>query len=285
MPMNIGELLARTTHSLDVEGIVTARLDAEVLLSRYLRLNRTELYIHPERSLSPEELSGFLPWIERRRRREPVAYITGQKEFWSLEFEVTPAVLIPRSETEILVEEALGAVSPDCSSGCRILEIGTGSGAVSIALACELKNAFVVATDLSPAAVSVADRNARRLGVRNRIAFLVGDCLQSLSGWFDIIVSNPPYISPDEFRRLPVDVAGFEPEMALIDRGDGTAFHEELIAGGRYLLKKGGWLFMEIGMDQKTRVETLFRESNGYDSIGFRKDYSGTDRVAKGRKC
>jgi len=283
--MNIGELLARTTHSLDTEGIITARLDAEVLLARYLRRNRTDLYIHPERSLSPEELNGFLPWVERRRHREPVAYIVGQKEFWSLIFEVTPAVLIPRPETEILVEETLGVISPHCSRGCRILEIGTGSGAVSIAIARELKDAFIVATDLSPAAIMVADRNARRLGVRDRISFLVGDRFQPLTGQFDIIISNPPYISPDEFRCLPIDVASFEPEMALLDCGDGTAFHEELIAGGRYLLKKGGWLFMEIGSDQKTRVEALFRESNGYDAIGFRKDYSGNDRVAKGRKC
>lgn len=283
--MNIGELLARTAHDLEKGGIVTARLDAEVLLSHYLNLNRTELYIHPERPLSSDELRGFACLIERRLQREPIAYIVRQKEFWSLSFEVNPAVLIPRPDTEIVVEEVLMVAANSCLHGCRILEIGTGSGAISIALAAELKEAHIVATDLSPAAIAVADKNARRLGVRSRISFLVGDFFEPVAGQFDIIVSNPPYISDDEFRTLPEDVAGYEPTIALISQGDGTAFHQGLIAGGRYLLKKGGWLFMEIGSSQKERVEELFWETSQYDMIGFRKDYAGTDRVAKGRRC
>ncbi len=282
--MNVGELLAGTARSFEIEGILSARLDAEVLLSRYLQINRTDLYTRNDRALPADALSGFARWVERRLRREPVAYIVGSKEFWSLTFDVTPAVLIPRPDTEIIVEEVL-AEAKHCAGDCRILEIGTGSGAISITLAREIKGAFIVATDISPAAVQIAGHNARRLGVGDRIAFLVGDMCQPVSGRFDVVVSNPPYIADAEFRNLPVDVAGYEPETALRAPGDGTAFHGELITGARYLLKKGGWLFMEIGNSQRAHIEKLFRESNQYDSIDFRKNYSGIDRVAKGRKC
>jgi release factor glutamine methyltransferase len=282
--MNVGELLAGTARSFENEGILSARLDAEVLLSRYLQINRTDLYTRNDRALPADALSGFARWVERRLRREPVAYIVGSKEFWSLTFDVTPAVLIPRPDTEIIVEEVL-AEAKHCTEDCRILEIGTGSGAISITLAREIKGAFIVATDISPAAVQIAGHNARRLGVSDRIAFLAGDMFQPVSGRFDFVVSNPPYIADAEFSNLPVDVAGYEPETALRAPGDGTAFHGELITGARYLLKKGGWLFMEIGNSQKAHIEELFQESNQYDSIEFCRNYSGIDRVAKGRKC
>lgn len=265
-------------------GFTSPRLDAEVLLSSYLKADRLELYKAPEKLLTEKEISGFEMWRARRCQGEPVAYITGKKEFWSLSFEVNREVLVPRPETEILVEEAIKAGGESGQAGLRILEIGVGSGAVSVAIAGELPGARLTATDISAGAVALALRNARAHGVEDRIAFRCGSFFEPVSGIFDIIISNPPYISAGEFERLPREVKEYEPGPALLAGADGTACHREIIAGGIRHLKKGGWLLMEMGAGQREGIEGLLRGSGAYERIEIRRDYGGIERVIKARK-
>jgi len=282
--VNTLNVLKEAVTALESCGLTNTRLDAEVLLSFCLKKDRTTFYSHPEEQLTEKELEEFRQLVERRKRGEPIAYITGKKEFWSLIFEVNRHVLVPRPETEILVEEVLKVCRGEGRENPSILEIGTGSGAISVALASELKNAQIVAIDSSPGAVAVASRNAENNGVANSISFLVGDLFELVSGKFDIIVSNPPYISHEEYDRLPLDVRGFEPESALLAGTEGTEFHREIIQGGAGYLKKEGWLFMEIGSGQKDQVENMLKESRLYDNIAFRDDYAGIARIALARR-
>ncbi len=270
--------------ALDGHGFANPRLDAEVLLCSLLKKDRTILYGHPEKTLTEQDLEEFRQRIARRKRGEPVAYIVGEKEFWSLPFKVNRHVLIPRPETEILVEEVLRVCGSEGAANPRILEIGTGCGAISIVLASELKEAQIVATDISPEATAVALRNAHRAGVGERISFLTGNLFQPVSGEFDIIVSNPPYISAAEYDRLSLEVREFEPKSALLAGIEGSEFHREIISGGVFYLKTGGWLFLETGAGQKERVENMLKESNLYDSIASRTDYAGFDRVSIARR-
>jgi release factor glutamine methyltransferase len=282
--MNILNALNEAIHVLTGRGSATPKLDAEVLLSACLKKDRTRLHIDHEQSLTENDFQEFRRCIERRRCGEPVAYIIGRKEFWSLEFEVNSHVLIPRPETEILVEEVLKVCSGLNKTNLRILEIGTGSGAISVSLAHELKNAQIVATDISQDAINIASRNAQINDVVNQIFFLWGNLFEPVSGKFDIIVSNPPYISKEEYDRLSSDIRDFEPELALLSGADGTAFHREIIKAGGLYLEPGGWIFMEIGTGQKVLVEYMLNESNLYDNIAFRADYAGIERVSIARR-
>jgi len=282
--MNILNALTEAIHVLKTCGSATPGLDAEVLLSACLQKDRTRFHIDREQPLTEEDFQKFRRLIERRRCGEPVAYIVGRKEFWSLSLEVNSHVLIPRPETEILVEEVLKVCSGLKAGKLRILEIGTGSGAISISLAHELKNAQIVATDISQDAINVASRNAEINNVANQISFLWGNLFEPVSGKFDIIVSNPPYISKDEYDRLPTGVRDFEPELALLSGADGTVFHGEIIKAGGIYLKAGGWIFMEIGAGQKDRVEYMLNASNLYDNIAFRADYARIERVSVARR-
>lgn len=281
--MNVLTALHQAVTILTARGIETARMDAEVLLSHCLRVNRSSLYAFPERMLNEQEIHEFISMIRRRERGEPVAYITGQKEFWSLCFLVNPHVLIPRPETEILVEEVLKI----CRSSYelpRILEIGTGCGAISIALAHELKRVLIVATDVSNDALQVARENARRHGVEQAIFFRHGNLFQPVSETFDVVVSNPPYISSEEFYHLPADVRDFEPREALVGGHDGFFFHREISMQAPAYLVKGGWLLMEIGFGQRAGVEEILRASGRYSKIFFREDYAGVPRVSIAKK-
>ena len=282
--MNIVNALTEAIHVLKSYGCPTPGLDTEVLLSACLKKDRTHFHIDREQSLAEKDFQEFRRCIERRRCGEPVAYIVGRKEFWSLPFEVNSHVLIPRPETEILVEEVLKVCSGLKATNLRILEIGTGSGAISVSLAHELKNAQIVATDISQDAINIASRNAEINNVVNQISFLWGNLFEPVSGKFDIIVSNPPYISKEEYDRLPTGVRDFEPELALLSGADGTAFHREIIKAGGIYLEPGGWIFMEIGAGQKDRVEYMLNESNLYDNIAFRADYAGIERVSIARR-
>jgi len=282
--MNILNALTEAVHVLKGCSCASPRLDAEVLLSVCLKKDRTRFHIDREQSLAEKDYQEFRRSIERRRCGEPVAYIVGSKEFWSLPFEVNSHVLIPRPETEILVEEVLKVCSGRKARNLRILEIGTGSGAISVSLAHELKNAQIVATDISQDAINIASRNAQINNAANQISFLSGNLFEPVSGKFDIIVSNPPYISKEEYDRLPTGVRDFEPELALLSGADGTSFHREIIKEGSIYLKPGGWIFMEIGAGQRDRVEYMLNASNLYDNIAFRADYAGIERVSVARR-
>lgn len=277
--MDIRNILNCTTLDLKRQGFSTPRLDAEVLLSRCLKADRLSLYAHPEKIPAEKDLHEFHGWVARRQGGEPVAYIIGQKEFWSLPFEVNKNVLIPRPETEILVEAILKVYSDMVCNHLTILEVGTGSGAISVALASELEDARIVATDISREALAVALRNARKNGVEHRISFRWGSLFEPVSEKFNIIVSNPPYISEKEFDHLPWGVRGFEPKVALLADMEGTAVHRDIIWQGAFHLKEAGRLFVEMGADQKDRIKEIFEESNLYEDVAFIRDYAGVDRV------
>lgn len=280
---DIRTFLQRSTRELTVSGSPSPRLDAEVLLTNFLKIDRVQLYMHPERTLREDECTGLAFWVERRRRGEPVAYITGKKEFWSQVFEVNSDVLIPRPETECLIEEVLKRFGPQAGP-LRIIDIGTGSGAIGIVLAKELPSARVTATDISRGALAVARRNAESHAAAGLMEFMEGDLFASTVGAFDVIVSNPPYIPDDAYPLLPEGIRAFEPREALIAGPDGVAFHRKIIGRGAGRLKPDGWIFLEIGEGQKGAVETLFQEEGLYDSIGIRADYGGIDRVAMARR-
>lgn len=280
---DIRTLLQKAARELAASGSPSARLDAEVLLMRFVGIDRLSLLTHPERELDATQAEGFADWVARRRCGEPVAYITGIKEFWSLDFAVGPAVLIPRPETECLVEEALACLG-ESDAEARIADIGTGSGAIAVALAGERPGAQLVATDLSAEALAVARRNASRHGVAGRIEFREGDLFAAAEGPFDLVVSNPPYIAAADYPLLAEGIRAFEPGQALLAGPEGTEVHGRIIAAAAPRLKPGGWLLLEIGEGQADRVGALFREAGFYDRIRIRKDYGGIERVVIARR-
>jgi len=282
--LNVEKVLKNTTLSFKRKGIASPGLDAETLLSCYLKTDRPGLYMNFERLITDEELKGFSRWVERRKGGEPVAYIVGRKEFWSLTFEVNPRVLVPRPETEFLVEEVLELCSDINDHNMNILEIGTGSGAISVAIASELEKVRVVATDTVEDVITLARKNAGNNGVTGRIDFLCGNLFEPVSGKFDIIIANPPYISEEEFAQLPPEVRDFEPREALLAGSEGTEFHHDLVVEGSRYLKHGGWLLMELGTGQKDAIESMLGKNTAYDSIGFRTDYAGIERIARARR-
>ncbi|MCX5918979.1 MAG: peptide chain release factor N(5)-glutamine methyltransferase [Deltaproteobacteria bacterium] len=268
------------------EGMATPRLDAEVLLAETLATDRVALYTHFDQPLQPDELARFKELIRRRLRREPVAYILGKREFWSLPLRVTPDVLIPRPETETLVAEALKILTPAEGKDFHILEIGTGSGAISIALARELPATKVVATDLSPKALAVAEENALRSGVRERIRFLQGDLFHPLEKGetFNLIVTNPPYIPRGQFPSLLPEVRDYEPKVALDGGKDGLDFFRRVLPAVDEYLLPGGWFLAEMGAGQDPQILKIAEKNPDLDSFTFAKDLGGINRVFKARK-
>ena len=279
--MNGSQLLDEAESRLDAGGVSTPWLDVQVLLAHCIGGGRQALYAHPQRRFSGAEVQRFRSLVARRLKGEPVAYIIGEKEFWSLTFEVTPDVLIPRPDTEILVEGVLKLFGGE--EAIRILEIGTGSGAISVALASELKQASITATDYSPEALAVAARNALNNKVGGRISFLCGDLFTPVRGSFDIIISNPPYISEIEFTLLAPEVRKYEPRRALVSGSEGTEFHRRLVEGARPFLTRRGWLAMELGVGQRGALEKMLYKS-GYCDIVFYRDYAGIDRAVLARR-
>ncbi len=258
----------------------TPRLDAEVLLAAALDRPRSYLFAWPERLPEPERLTRFIAWLERRQTGEPVAYILGRREFWSLELEVTLDTLIPRPETELLVESALERLPKD--RPVTVVDLGVGSGAVALALAVERPPARIVATDCSLAALAVARRNAQRLGVSN-VEFRAGDWCEPLATGehFDLIVSNPPYIAAAELHRRRSELR-FEPAMALTAGDDGLDALRRIILQAPAYLKPGGWLLLEHGYDQGAAVSALL-QARGFIAVGEGCDTAGLSRVGYGR--
>jgi len=282
--MTIEQQLESATAALASAGLPTPRLDAEVLLASFLKKDRVWLFVHSGRRLSPSEAEEFRRWVVRRQQGEPVAYLVGHKEFWSLDFAVDSRVLIPRPDTEVLVEEVLNVLTLHRTVQPEILDLGTGSGALAVALASELPEARITATDISPAALAVAAGNADRHLLTGRIEFLQGDLFAPVKGHFDVIASNPPYIAADEYAQLPMGVRNFEPREALLAGEEGMDFYAKIIPQAASFLKPGGSLLLEIGDGQQQLVEDLLSRSGLYREVAFRKDYAGRWRVAKARR-
>ena len=268
--------------------IDSPRATAEILLAHVLAADRIDLYLRYDQPLNAEELSRFKAVIKRRIRREPVAYILGTKEFWSLELEVSREVLIPRPETECLVEKALAVLATvSDSSRKRILELGTGSGAVILALASENARHVYWGTDISVAALQVARRNSTRHNLAANIHFMAADWLAPFGAHadvFDMIVSNPPYIRTAELKRLQPEIQDFEPQAALDGSEDGLRPLRHIIQTAYLHLKPNGALLLEMGHDQKEPLMDIIDQCGHYDNVVFYKDYSGYDRIASMRK-
>ncbi|MBN1958518.1 MAG: peptide chain release factor N(5)-glutamine methyltransferase [Desulfuromonadales bacterium] len=273
------KLLRWATDYFAAKGIDNPRLDAELLLAHVLKLDRVGLYLNYDRPLNGNELDQLRPLVKRRGQREPLQYLIGYTEFWSLPFAVSPAVLIPRSDTEILVEEALSRAG---EQGC-LLDVGTGSGAVAVSLATELEQWQIEALDISDAALDVARRNAANNGVVERLRFVHGDMKQLPQKEYDLIVSNPPYIAEDEWAGLMPEVRDHEPRIALLAGSGGLECYRQLTRQASRNLKSSAWLLVEIGCRQADSVRSLFEDA-GLCDVYLREDYAGLPRVVGGRK-
>ena len=254
------------------------RRDAELILAHVLECDPTALLTHPERPLAAEEADEFEGLLKRRLANEPVQYLTGEQEFFGLLFEVSPDVLIPRPETEHLVEAVLGRFNREANP--RIVDVGTGSGAIAVAIAHAIPRSRVTAVDLYPAALEIARRNAERHGVIDRLTLLQSDLLAAAgSTQFDVVVSNPPYIADGEV--LEPQVADYEPRFALYAGPSGLEVYERLIPQASTILKPRGWLMMEIGYGQRPALEALF---GGWSEVSFVPDLQGIARVVQAQK-
>jgi release factor glutamine methyltransferase len=288
--MVVFEALNWATRYLRDHAIENPRLNAELLLARTLNLSKEGLYVHLQDPLGKEEETVLEELVKRRVSGEPLQYILGHQEFWSIDLNVDPRVLIPRPETELLVEQALSALSKIPSEkACSVLELGTGSGAVSIALAREAGIVSLVATDISREALLLARRNAEKAGVSERIVFVQGDLFSPFRflegrGPFDLILSNPPYVVRSEMIGLAREVKDFEPAFALDGGEDGFVFHREIISQSPKYLRRGGWLLLEVGQGQARGVSEMMEGDGSFDTVGRIQDLSGIERVVKGRK-
>jgi len=277
-------LLDWTARFFESKGIDTARLDAELLLAHALGCRRIELYARYDEVPDGEPLARFRDAVRRRSQRVPAKYLTGETEFYSLALAVGPAVLIPRPETEFLVEQALKALPKDEER--RVADLGTGSGAIAIAVAKHRPEASLVATDASPEALDVARANAQRHGVGDRIEFRRGSWFEALAAGmvFDAIVSNPPYVATADLARAMPEVRDHEPRAALDGGPDGLDALRTLAAGAPAWLKPGGWLIVEVGAGQAEAVTELAEGTGRYETIGVVPDFAGIDRVVSMRK-
>jgi len=274
-------VLAWTSDYFRKHGIESPRLTAEILLANALGLERIDLYIRHDQPLKSSELAVFRRMIKRRACHEPVDYIIESKEFFGRNFFVCPHVLIPRPETEILVETAVDLLASYPDHG-RVLDIGTGSGVIAVTLAKEMPAFSYLASDISVKALSVAGKNAVLHDVEDKISFFAGDLLMALSPGFRacLIVSNPPYIPSEQIPLLAPEIAAHEPIIALDGSYDGLSVIRRIIESAPDFLCEGGHLLLEIGHDQKQAVERLAGDTGRYARISFVRDLAGIDRVA-----
>ncbi len=274
--MRVGDILRKAQHGLD-------EIDVELLLIKVLTVTRANLKAYPERDLTADEQQQFAVLLERRKKGEPIAYILGHKEFWSLDFLITPEVLIPRADTELLVELALEQIA--AQQQVRLLDLGTGSGAIALAIASERPDITVIATDVALESLQVAQANAKHLHISN-IEFMLGDWFAALSdtsnNLFDIIVSNPPYIAAIDPHLSQGDLR-FEPRRALASGTDGMDALRLIISQAPRYLQPQGVLLVEHGYNQQQLVAQQFAQAGLVAVEGF-KDLSGVPRVTKGRR-
>lgn len=276
-PWTIGSILTWTGQYFAEKGVENPRLDAEVLLSHILERERIQLYVNFDQPLQAHELTAYREAVKKRVARMPVAYITGCKEFMGLEFCVTPAVLIPRPDTEILVEAVLeklhGFEQP------ALLDLGTGSGAIIVSLLANLPTAAGVAVDISDQALVIAQNNAEKNQVASRLTFCQGDLYQPVTGQtFDAIISNPPYIPDQDIHELTQEVKQ-EPRLALAGGLDGLDFYRRIVRDAAHYLNAGGFLALEVGIHQAQAVAALAEPVEQLAFAGIIKDYGGIERV------
>ena len=298
-PLTVKRALTHETARLRATS-ATPRLDVEILLAHVLGTTRERLYAVSERELTADERARLRELVGRRARSEPVAYLTGHKAFRDIDLQVSAATLIPRPETETLVEVVLAKLrqlegappSLTAATGLRrrrplsVLDIGTGSGAVALAIAHEHPSARVVATDVQFRALEMARLNAARLGLSERVEFLASDLFDDLpmGALFDVIVSNPPYVADGDLAATPPDVHRFEPHEALLGGAAGMDFYHRLVPAAPPFLRPGGWLAVEIAEDKASEVRAVFEECGRFESIEVHHDLGGSPRVVAGRE-
>ncbi len=272
------------------KGIHAPRLESEVLLAYVLKKERIELYIEKDIMLSNEKIKAFEEMLVKRGKGVPTSYLTGNREFLSMDFIIAPGVLIPRAETELLVEEALSLLRREPCFGepfkghINIIDLGTGCGIIAVSIAKLFPACCVYAVDISRKALEIARLNAVKFNVEDKITFIEGEllsCIQSygLAGKTHVIVSNPPYIPTDEIKTLQKEIKDYEPITALDGGKDGLDFYRQIIPLSKNYLVKGGILALEVGYNQAQAVKILIEETNSYNIITIKKDYAGHERI------
>lgn len=289
-PWTVQRLLEWTTPFFTRKEVDSPRLSAELLLSHVLNCPRIKLYTDYERPLSPKQLDDFRALVQRAGEHEPIAYLTGRAYFFNLEFEVSPAVLIPRPDTETLVENVLQfcRATPGFETP-RVLDLCTGSGCIAAAIAQHIKGAIVLATDISEEAVEVARRNIERLKLSDRVTVETGDLFDPIAHTpdprpFDLIVANPPYIPTGEIDKLDRNVRDYEPVSALDGGIDGLVVHRRIVEGAPDRLVPGGRIYLEIQFDQGDAVKELLSSRAEFEDVKSLKDFGGNVRVVTARK-
>jgi len=282
------KILNQAVERLRSAGVDRPRTTAELLLGAVLDAKKIDLYLNPNRLLTSDQIGKFNKFLEERIKGKPIQYIIGSTEFFGLEFEVNPHVLIPRPETETLVEKVMESLRN--LSSPEIIDLGTGSGAIAISLARNIKDSFVYAVDISSDALKVARRNARKHGVEDRMDFLCGDLFEPLRNrkreeTIDCVVSNPPYVSQEEFDQLPGEVKDYEPIVALRTEDEGTSFHKRIIRGSLDFLKEGGILALEVGLGQANEVANLIADTKKFKEIKIERDLGGIERIVMAYKA
>jgi release factor glutamine methyltransferase len=278
--LTVLESIKLSTEFLEKKGIESPRLNAEILLSEILNCKRLDLYLKFDQPLKELEISKYREWIKRRGLYEPIQYIIGKIEFFGLQFRVNSSVLIPRPETEILVEEVLRYSKS--KNGLKILDIGTGSGIIAIAIAKQLEDSQITAIDISQEAINLAIENAVTNEVISKLNFLMSDIKDFENNEkFDVVVSNPPYISKEDFPSLQNEIKDYEPRIALTDSNDGLDFYKIISKRSKSLLKKDGRIYFEVGKGQADNVKRILIE-NDFICIRSINDYQQIERVVTG---
>jgi len=285
---NVSEILKLATSFLEKNGIQNPRLDSELLLGKILNLSRVEIYADFFRPLILREIEDYRKLIILRAKGKPVAYIVGEKPFRHLNLKVNSDVLIPRPETELVVDKVLEIAKKRKENEVKMVDLGTGSGAIALSVVYEMPDVFMVALDFSEKALNVARENAKLYGLNDKVKFICCDLFKGLDNGLknkiDVIVSNPPYIPSGKINELQREIRDFEPLSALDGGPDGLKEYRRIIAEAPDYLKEDGYLVLEIGENQADSVECLLNDSGKYDEVDISKDYAGIERVVVARK-
>ena len=273
--MNIENILIEGTNTLKQIGVSNPQLDCEILLSNSINKDKKYIILNPKQILNDGQLSDFMSLIEKRKKGEPIAYLINKKEFWNYEFFVNKDVLIPRPDTELIVEEVLKIYSKN--THLQVLDIGTGSGCILLSILKERKYFYGTGIDISKKSINVSKFNAKKLNLENRVKFFHSSVDNFTLGKYDLIVSNPPYIELVSLKYLEKDIVNFEPKLALSGGFDGFSKIRKVINKANYLIKKNGKFILEIGFNQKNKVKEILKQEGFYINKAVR-DYGNNER-------